>query len=79
MMMMMMMMTMVIIIIIIVNNKNHKDNFGIAKLFIRNERYCGLHRHTASGDVHLYSAVTPCYCSILGALGRVVGLSFRNP
>ena len=23
-------------------------------------------------DVGLYSAVTPCYCSLLGALGRVV-------
>ena len=22
-------------------------------------------------DVHWYSAVTPCYCSMLGALGRV--------
>ena len=25
-------------------------------------------------DVHLYSAVTPCYCSMLGALGRVVSV-----
>ena len=45
------------------------------------------HIHTASDDdndddddddddddVHLCSAVTPCYCSMLGALGRVVSL-----
>ena len=45
--------------------------------------HCALHIPTTSDDdddddddddVHLYSAVTPCYCSMLGALGRVVSL-----
>ena len=36
---------------------------------------CALHIHTSSDDhhgVHLYNAVTPCYCSMLGAFSRLV-------
>ena len=39
------------------------------------QSFCGsLKTVTVNGDndVHLYSAVTPCYCSMLGVLGRVV-------
>ena len=43
-------------------------------------RHCALHIHAAShdddddDDVYWYSAVTLCYCSMLGALGRVVSV-----
>ena len=46
----------------------------IALFFIRNELtalYTFTQHLVMADDVHLYSAVTPCYCSMLGALASV--------